>query len=114
MDFRPYRLAYYFENSRTREINCTVNKPSNISILFHDLWKPITEEPRELTTTTSTFGMTLHRLNGGCTYTIKFPEPSSGMTICNIGRFTCKAVTDTNENITKTQKVDGYYASEGK
>ena len=113
MDFRPYGRVNYLEDAERREINCTVNKPSNISIFFNHLWKPVAQEPTELSTRKNVWYIKVNKLNGGCTYTIKFPKSSSLATICSIGMFTCKAVTDANETISKTQRVDGNYAIGG-
>ena len=115
MDFMPFsRVFYYNDSPKTKEINCTVNKPANISIFVNHTWRPVTEEPREISTATSVFNINLHKLNGGCTYTLKFPKSSSLEAICNIGLYTCKAVTDANETISMTQKVHGEYIPDGK
>ena len=114
MEFQPYGRVYYYENDlQKKEINCTVNKPANISIFFRHIWKPVTEEPRELKTTRSVFGIALQRLNAGCTYAIKFHNTSSLMSICYIGEYTCRAVADNNETTTMNQKFVGGYRSTG-
>ena len=106
MDFGPYRLAsYYYESDHIRDVTCTVNKPANVTVFFNQYMKPFDDTPSDF----KTRGITINKLNGGCTYTIKFPAVSASL--CHFGVYTCKAVTDTNETISKSQRVEGNFGS---
>ena len=105
MEFGPYRLASYYGIDHIRDVTCTVNKPANVTIFFNQNMKPFDDKPSDF----KTRGITINKLNGGCTYTIRFPDHSAS--VCHFGEYTCKAVTDRNETISKRQTVEGNFES---
>ena len=103
MVFAPSQPVPYYSSDRIRDINCTVNKPANISIFFEQKLKRYDKKPLELTKDGKVNGITVTKLNGGCTYQIHFDENSKSL--CQYGHFTCKATTDTNETDSKTVEL---------
>jgi len=101
--FAPSQPVPYYSSDRIRDINCTVNKPANISIFFEQKLKRYDKKPLELTKDGKVNGITVTKLNGGCTYQIHFDENSKSL--CQYGHFTCKATTDTNETDSKTVEL---------
>ena len=108
MVFAPSQPVPYYSSDRIRDINCTVNKPANTSIFFEQKLKPYNKKPLELTKDDKVDGITVTKLNGGCTYAIHFDEKSKSL--CHFGHFTCKATTDMNETDSKT--IDVYLSDE--
>ena len=101
--FAPSQPVPYYSSDRIRNISCTVNKPANVSIFFELKLKPYNEKRLELTKDGKVEGITVTKLNGGCTYTIHFEENSKNL--CQYGHFTCQATTDTNETVSKIAEV---------
>ena len=103
MVFASNQTVPYDSSDRIQSLNCTVNKPANISIFFEHKLKPYNKKPVELTKDGKVKGITVTKLNGGCTYAIQFKEYSKNL--CQYGHFTCKAVTDANETDSRTIEV---------
>ena len=103
MAFSPSQPVHYYSSDQIKTIGCTVNKPANISIFFEHILKPYNKKPVELTKDGKVKGITVTRLNGGCTYAIQFEKSSKSF--CQYGQFTCKAVTDANETDSRTVEV---------
>ena len=103
MAFSPSQPVPYYSSDQIKTISCTVNKPANISIFFEHILKPYSKKPKELTKDGKVKGITVTKLNGGCTYAIQFEEYTKSF--CQYGHFTCKAVTDANETDSRTVEV---------
>ena len=102
MKFGPYRFSP-FAKPDIADINCTVNKPANISLFFDQRLKPFQEDTVDLIAAGEVNGIQVQRLNNGCTHTLQFVKTLASA--CQFGRVTCVAVTDQNETISKSNEI---------
>lgn len=96
MQFCPtYQFGTLVTNLR-KPINCTVNKPANISIYFYNEGMPPNNMPKNLLKR-NVRGINVMPVQTNCMYSIRIARELYSE--CQFGTFVCKAVTNQNETI---------------
>lgn len=103
MEFGPsfQFFDFYSGTDTVMDINCTVNKPANVSIFLRSDHMPYNDKRKEITAGDRVLGVKVH--GSGCTHTVVFSY--SDVSECQFGTFTCVAVTDQNETVSKIAEV---------